>query len=275
MKNNQGRYSGVITWTQWILISISILFVIVLLLVPLLFIFFSAVSAGFSVIKINLIHKDMMHAIFLTVFLALFVVPINVFFGVLISWLVTRFNFYGTRLLYTLINVPIAVSPVIAGLLYLLCYTDNNVVVHWLDIHNIQIMFSWLGMVLVTIFVTCPFVVHELVPIMIHQGKQEDEAAVLLGASGWQMFRYVTFPNIRWALLYGAILTNARAIGEFGAISIVSGLIRGETYTLSLYVELLYQDYNTVGAFIAASLLACISIIILLIKHYLKNRLVY
>ncbi|URJ24828.1 sulfate ABC transporter permease subunit [Candidatus Blochmanniella camponoti] len=246
---------------------------IMLLLVPLIVIFVSAFSEGLKIVIVNLINQDMIHATFLTVIVALFTVPINVFFGILMAWLVTRFKFYGRQLLYILINIPIAVSPVIAGLLYLLLYANNNIITNWLYLHNIQIIFTWVGLVLVTIFVTCPFVVHELVPMMVNQGRQEDEAAILLGASGWMMFRYVTFPNIRWALLYGAILTNSRAIGEFGAVSIVSGLIRGETYTVSLYVELLYQDYNAVGAFVAASLLACISILMLFIKHYLQSRL--
>ncbi|URJ27877.1 sulfate ABC transporter permease subunit [Candidatus Blochmanniella camponoti] len=246
---------------------------IMLLLVPLIVIFVSAFSEGLKIVIVNLINQDMIHATFLTVIVALFTVPINVFFGILMAWLVTRFKFYGRQLLYILINIPIAVSPVIAGLLYLLLYANNNIITNWLHLHNIQIIFTWVGLVLVTIFVTCPFVVHELVPMMVNQGRQEDEAAILLGASGWMMFRYVTFPNIRWALLYGAILTNSRAIGEFGAVSIVSGLIRGETYTVSLYVELLYQDYNAVGAFVAASLLACISILMLFIKHYLQSRL--
>ncbi|WP_443092748.1 sulfate ABC transporter permease [Candidatus Blochmannia sp. SNP] len=262
-----------ITLNQWVLIILAMFISSVLLLVPLIVIFVSAFSEGLKVVRINLIDKDMVHAIFLTVIVVLFTVPINIFFGVLMAWLVTRFKFYGRQFLLVFLNIPIAVSPVIAGLLYLLLYTNNNVIVNWLDLHNIQIIFTWLGVVLVTIFVTCPFVVHELVPVMVNRGRQEDEAAVLLGASGWMMFRYVTFPNIRWALLYGAILTNARAIGEFGAVSIVSGLIRGETYTLSLYVELLYQDYNTVGAFIAASLLASISIVMLFIKNYLQSRL--
>lgn len=271
--NRNNNCTGRITLNQWVLISLTIFISTVLLLVPLIVIFVSAFSEGLKIIRINLIDKDMVHAIFLTIIVVLFTVPINIFFGVLIAWLVTRFKFYGRQFLLVLLNIPIAVSPVIAGLLYLLLYTSNNVIANWLDLHNIQIIFTWLGVVLVTIFVTCPFVVHELVPVMVNRGRQEDEAAVLLGASGWMMFRYVTFPNIRWALLYGAILTNARAIGEFGAVSIVSGLIRGETYTLSLYVELLYQDYNTVGAFIAASLLASVSIIMLFIKSYLQSRL--
>lgn len=270
--NRNNSYTSRITLSQWVLISLTMFISTVLLLVPLIVIFVSAFSEGLKVVRVNLIDKDMIHAIFLTVVVVLFTVPINIFFGVLMAWLVTRFKFYGRQLLLVCLNIPIAVSPVIAGLLYLLLYTNDNVIANWLDFYNIQIIFTWLGVVLVTIFVTCPFIVHELVPVMVNRGRQEDEAAVLLGASGWMMFRYVTFPNIRWALLYGAILTNARAIGEFGAVSIVSGLIRGETYTLSLYVELLYQDYNTVGAFIAASLLASISIIMLCIKNYLQSR---
>ncbi|WP_284308598.1 sulfate ABC transporter permease [Blochmannia endosymbiont of Camponotus modoc] len=272
-RNYNNNYNSSIKWNQWILISFTMFISMMLLLVPVIVIFVSAFSEGLKIVIVNLINQDMLHAIFLTVIVALFTVPINVFFGILMAWLVTRFKFYGRQLLYILINIPIAISPVIAGLLYLLLYANNNAIANWLDLQNIQIIFTWIGLVLVTIFVTCPFVVHELVPMMVNQGRQEDEAAILLGASGWMMFRYVTFPNIRWALLYGAILTNSRAIGEFGAVSIVSGLIRGETYTVSLYVELLYQDYNTVGAFVAASLLACISILMLFIKHYLQSRL--
>ncbi|WP_284309964.1 sulfate ABC transporter permease [Blochmannia endosymbiont of Camponotus sp.] len=272
-RNYSNSYNSNIKWNQWILISFTMFISMMLLLVPLIVIFVFAFSEGLKIVIANLINQDMIHAIFLTVIVALFSVPINVFFGILMAWLVTRFKFCGRQLLYILINIPIAVSPVIVGLLYLLLYANNNTITNWLDLHNIQIIFTWVGLVLVTIFVTCPFVVHELVPVMVNQGRQEDEAAILLGASGWMMFRYVTFPNIRWALLYGAILTNSRAIGEFGAVSIVSGLIRGETYTVSLYVELLYQDYNTVGAFVAASLLACISIFMLFIKHYLQGRL--
>lgn len=260
-------------WTQWVLISLSVLIAVILLLVPVVMIFIFALSEGLQIVKINLMNKDMLHAIFLTVVIACITLPINAIFGMLIAWLIARFKFYGKELLFILLNIPIAVSPVIVGLLYLLCYSNNGIVGSWLDLYNIQIMFTCFGMVLVTIFITSPFIANELVLVMLSQGSQEDEAAILLGASGWMMFRYVTFPNIRWALLYGAVVTNARAIGEFGAVSIVSGLIRSETYTLPLYIELLYQDYNTVGAFIAASLLALISIIILFIKNYFKYRL--
>ena len=192
---------------------------------------------------------------------------------ILLAWLVTRFNFPGRQLLLTLLDIPFAVSPVVAGLVYLLFYGSNGPLGGWLDEHNLQIMFSWPGMVLVTIFVTCPFVVRELVPVMLSQGSQEDEAAILLGASGWQMFRRVTLPNIRWALLYGVVLTNARAIGEFGAVSVVSGSIRGETLSLPLQIELLEQDYNTVGSFTAAALLTLMAIITLFLKSMLQWRL--
>lgn len=260
-------------WKQWVLIGLSIIITIILLIIPLIMIFVYALSEGVRIVQINLMQTDMLHAIRLTIIIALITVLINTIFGILIAWLVTRFRFYGRILLCILLNIPIAVSPVIAGLLYLLCYANTSIVGNYLDLYNIQIMFTWLGMLLVTIFITCPFVANELIPVMINQGNHEDEAAILLGASGWNMFRYVTFPNIRWALLHGVVITNARSIGEFGGVSIVSGLIRGETYTLPLHIELLYQDYNTTGAFIAASLLALISIIMLCIKNYFKYRL--
>lgn len=173
----------------------------------------------------------------------------------------------------TLIDIPFAVSPVVAGLLYLLFYGSNGWAGKWLAEFDIQLMFSWPAILLVSLFVSSPFVVKELVPIMINQGSQEDESALLLGASGWQMFWRVTLPKIRWALLYAVVLTNARVIGEFGAVSVVSGAIRGETYTLPLQVELLYQDYNTVGAFTAATLLAIIAIISLIMKNRVQQHL--
>lgn len=273
MMNLFNDYKKNFLWKKWVLIILSLLIATILLLVPLIMIFIYAISEGVHIVKINLMNAEMLHAIYLTIFIALITVPINMIFGILMAWLITRFKFYGKRFLFIMLNLPIAVSPVIAGLLYLLCYSTNNSIIgFWLDLYDIQVMFTWFGMVLVTIFITCPFIVNELIPVMVNQGSYEDEAAILLGATGWKMFRHVTFPNIQWALLYGVIITNARAIGEFGAVSIVSGLIRGETYTLPLYIELLYQDYNTVGAFIAASLLALISIIILFFKNYLKSR---
>jgi sulfate transport system permease protein len=262
-----------VNWGKWTLIGIGVLFSVLLLVVPIISIFAEAFSKGMGVMWGNLVDHDMLHAIWLTVLIALITVPFNLVFGTLLAWLVTRFTFPGRQLLLTLIDIPFAVSPVVAGLIYLLFYGSNGLLGGWLDAHNIQLMFSWPGMVLVTIFVTCPFVVRELVPMMLSQGSQEDEAAILLGASGWQMFRRVTLPNIRWALLYGVVLTNARAIGEFGAVSVVSGSIRGETFSLPLQVELLQQDYNTVGSFTAAGLLTLMAIVTLFLKSGLQWRL--
>ncbi|GAA3579954.1 MAG: sulfate/thiosulfate ABC transporter permease CysW [Gibbsiella quercinecans] len=262
-----------INWGKWVLIGLGMLFSLLLLVIPMISIFAEAFSKGAGEMWRNLLDADMLHAIWLTVLIALITVPVNLVFGTLLAWLVTRFTFPGRQLLLTLIDIPFAVSPVVAGLIYLLFYGSNGLLGGWLDAHNIQLMFAWPGMVLVTVFVTCPFVVRELVPMMLSQGSQEDEAAVLLGASGWQMFRRVTLPNIRWALLYGVVLTNARAIGEFGAVSVVSGSIRGETYSLPLQVELLQQDYNTVGSFTAAALLTLMAIVTLFLKSALQWRL--
>ena len=229
-----------INWGKWFLIGVGMLVSAFILVVPMLYIFIQAFSKGFMPVLENLANPDMLHAIWLTVMIALITVPVNLVFGTLLAWLVTRFTFPGRQLLLTLLDIPFAVSP---------------------------------GMVLATIFVTCPFVVRELVPVMMSQGSHEDEAAVLLGASGWQMFRRVTLPNIRWALLYGVVLTNARAIGEFGAVSVVSGSIRGETLSLPLQIELLEQDYNTVGSFTAAALLTLMAILTLFLKSMLQWRL--
>ncbi|WP_338557385.1 sulfate/thiosulfate ABC transporter permease CysW [Erwinia sp. E_sp_B04_7] len=262
-----------VNWGKWVLIALGIAISIGLLVVPMIAIFASALENGVVAMFSNLKDGDMLHSIWLTVLMALITVPVNLVFGTLLAWLVTRFEFPGRQLLLTLFDIPFAVSPVVAGLMYLLFWGVNGPAGGWLDAHNIQLMFSWPGMAMVTIFVTCPFVVRELVPVMLSQGSNEDEAAVLLGASGWKMFWRVTLPNIRWALLYGLVLTNARAIGEFGAVSVVSGSIRGETYTLPLQVELLHQDYNTVGAFTAAGLLTLMAIVTLFLKSALQWRL--
>ena len=266
-------YRRQIDWVKWGLILTGIVLSILFLVVPIAWIFMTAFSKGIEIFTENLLDSDMLHAVWLTVLIALITVPVNMLFGVSMAWLVTRFRFPGRQLLMTLIDIPLAVSPVVAGLLYLLFYGSNGWAGQWLSQFDIQLMFSWPGMVLVTVFVTCPFVVRELVPVMMSQGSQEDEAAVLLGASGWKMFWRVTLPNIRWALLYGVVLTNARAIGEFGAVSVVSGAIRGETYSLPLQVELLHQDYNTVGAFTAAALLAMMAIFTLMFKSALQWHL--
>lgn len=268
--NRQG-----VNWGKWMLISIGELVSIILLLVPMIFIFWEALHHGLGEAIDNLKDSDMLHAIWLTILVALITVPVNLVFGIMLAWLVTRFIFPGRQLLLTMFDIPFAVSPVVVGLMYLLFWGINSPAGGWLDAHSIQIMFSWPGMALATIFVTCPFVVRELVPVMLSQGNHEDEAAVILGASGWQIFRRVVLPNIHWALLHGVVLTNARSIGEFGAVSVVSGSIRGETYTLPLQVELLHQDYNTVGAFTAAALLTMMAIITLFLKSAVQWRLAY
>ena len=228
----------------------------------------TALSDGIGGVVRALAEADMLHAIWLTVIVALITVPVNLIFGTLLAWLVTRFRFPGRQLLLTLADLPFAVSPVIAGLLYLLLYGSNSWLGGFLENSlDTQIMFALPGIVLVTIFVTCPYVVRELVPVMLSQGAQEEEAAVLLGARAWQIWWRVTLPNIRWPLFYGVILTNARAIGEFGAVSVVSGAIRGETFTLPLQVELLHQDYQTVAAFTASGLLALMAVVTLCIRH--------
>ncbi|WP_027670374.1 sulfate/thiosulfate ABC transporter permease CysW [Rheinheimera baltica] len=260
-------------WLRPLLISTGVVLTLLLLVVPLIFIFVAAFSAGIGGVWRNLAEPDMLHAIGLTLLVAGLTVPINLVFGTLIAWCVTRFSFPGRRLLLTLIDIPFAVSPVVAGLLYLLLYGSNGPFASLLDQYDVQLMFAWPGLVMVTVFVSCPFVVRELVPLMSTLGTEQEEAAVLLGASGWQVFWHITLPNIRWALLYGVILTNARAVGEFGAVSVVSGTIRGQTNTLPLHIELLQQDYNTAGAFIAAALLTLIAIATLVVKAFLQWKL--
>ncbi|QXO66701.1 sulfate/thiosulfate ABC transporter permease CysW [Morganella morganii] len=255
-------------WQKWLLITAGLLLTFVILIIPLVWIFVTALSDGIGGVIRALAEADMLHAIWLTLIVALITVPVNLIFGTLLAWLVTRFRFPGRQLLLTLADLPFAVSPVIAGLLYLLLYGSNSWLGGFLESSlDTQIMFALPGIVLVTIFVTCPYVVRELVPVMLSQGAQEEEAAVLLGARAWQIWWRVTLPNIRWPLFYGVILTNARAIGEFGAVSVVSGAIRGETFTLPLQVELLHQDYQTVAAFTASGLLALMAVVTLCIRH--------
>lgn len=257
---------------KWLLIVTAVAVAIALLIMPLLVIFVEALGAGWGTLADNLTDQYTLHAIGLTLFVAALTVPLNLVFGTALAWLVTRFRFPGRKLLITLIDIPFAVSPVVAGLLYLLLYGRNGWVGSWLADYDMQLMFSWPGIVMVTVFVTCPFVARELIPLMQQQGSEEEEAGVVLGASGWRIFRTITLPNIKWALIYGVVLTNARAVGEFGAVSVVSGNIRGQTNTLPLHVELLYQDYNIVGAFASASLLAGIAIFTLAVKGFVEWR---
>jgi len=259
-------------WLRRLLILAALTFIGLLLIMPLVAIFAQAFSAGAGVFWENLSDRYTLHAISLTLMVAAITVPVNLVFGVFLAWLVTRFEFPGRKLLITMIDIPFAVSPVVAGLLYLLLYGSNGWLGSWMMEHDMQLMFAWPGIVLVTVFITCPFVARELIPLMQQQGSSEEEAAVSLGANGWQMFRRVTLPNIQWALLYGVVLTNARAVGEFGAVAVVSGNIRGQTNTLPLHVELLYQDYNMVGAFTSAALLASLALVTLLVKTLLEWR---
>lgn len=256
-----------------VLVAAAVLLAALFLLLPLVAIFAQAFSQGIGVFWANVSDEYTLAAIGLTLFIAAMTIPVCLVFGVALAWLVTRFQFPGRRLLQTLIDIPFAVSPVVAGLIYLLLYGRNGWVGGWLDAQDIQLMFAWPGILMVTVFVTSPFVARELIPLMQAQGSREEEAAVTLGAPGWTIFRRVTLPNIRWALLYGVILTNARAVGEFGAVSVVSGAIRGETMTLPLHLEQLYQDYNAVGAFSSAALLALIALFTLAAKAGLEWRI--
>lgn len=259
-------------WRQWFLVGSGVALMALLLLAPLSLIFFKALSQGIDIFLHNLGERDMRRAIALTLLVAVISVPVNLVFGVLLAWCVTKYEFTGRHLLINLIDIPFAMSPVVAGICYLLLYGIQSSVGQWLSAHDIQLMFAWPGIILVTIFITCPYVARTLIPLMQEQGSSQEEAALLLGASGWQTFLHITLPNIRWALLYGVIMTNARAIGEFGAVSVVSGTIRGQTLTLPLHIELLHQDYNTVGAFSAALLLAAFALVTLLAKTVLERR---
>jgi len=246
-----------------ILITVGVTFLILFLLLPLAAVFVEAFRAGLGAY---------FAAIKLTLLVAAIAVPANVIFGLAASWAIAKFDFVGKSMLNTLIDLPFSVSPVISGLIYVLLFGLQGIFGHWLQEHHVQIIFALPGIVLATIFVTFPFVARELVPLMQEQGTLDEEAALSLGASGWQTFFKVTLPNIRWALLYGVVLCNARAMGEFGAVSVVSGHIRGKTNTMPLHVEILYNEYNFAAAFAVASLLALLALITLVIKITLEWR---
>ena len=258
--------------TKTVLIGLVLFLATIFLILPLVTVFYQAFSEGVVRFLTSLSTPDALHAIGLTLLVTVLTIPVNLVFGVFFAWTVTRYEFIGRKLLLTLLDVPFAVSPVVAGLLYLLLYGSHGFLGAPLLEHDVHIMFAWPGILLVTIFVTCPFVARELIPLMQQQGRAQEEAAIILGASGWQMFRRVTLPNIKWALIYGVILTNARAIGEFGAVSVVSGNIRGQTNTLPLHVELSYQDYQSVAAFSAASLLGLMAIVTLFVKTWTQRQ---
>jgi sulfate/thiosulfate transport system permease protein len=253
-----------------ILILISVIFLGLFLLLPLAAVFVEAFRAGLGAYFAAITEPDALAAIKLTLLVAAIAVPANVIFGLAASWAIAKFEFRGKSVLNTLIDLPFSVSPVISGLIYVLLFGAQGYFGPFLKSEGIQIIFALPGIVLATIFVTFPFVARELVPLMQEQGTQDEEAALSLGASGWKTFFKVTLPNIRWALLYGVVLCNARAMGEFGAVSVVSGHIRGLTTTMPLHVEILYNEYNFVGAFAVASLLALLAILTLCIKTFVE-----
>jgi len=257
---------------RWLLIGFALAFLTLFLLVPLAAVFTEAFRKGAQTYLASLREPDAVAAIKLTVLVAVIAVPANLIFGVAASWAIAKFDFIGKSLLTTLIDLPIAVSPVISGLIYVLLFGAQGWFGPWLQEHDVAIIFAVPGIVLATIFVTFPFVARELIPLMQAQGTEEEEAARVLGASGFQIFRKITLPNIKWGLLYGVILCNARAMGEFGAVSVVSGHVRGLTNTMPLHVEILYNEYAFTAAFAVASLLALLALITLALKTALEWR---
>ena len=254
------------------LIALAIALAIVILVIPLALIFAFALREGIDVYFANILEPNTLHAIWLTIITALIVVPVNIVIGTALAWLVTRFRFRGRQLLISIIELPASMSPIVAGVVYLFLYGGQGLLGPFLQNNSIQVMFTPLAIVLVSLFVTAPFVARELIPLMQQQGSEDEEAALSLGANGWQMFWYVTLPNIRWAILYGAILTNARVMGEFGAVSVVSGSIRGQTNTLPLQISQLFNDFNVTGAFAASSTLAFMAVLTLVLKSALEAK---
>ena len=255
---------------KWLLISVALTFTLVFLLLPLVNVFAQAFSKGWSGYIQALSAPDTMSAIKLTLVVAAISVPLNVIFGLAAAWCIAKFNFRGKPLLITLIDLPFSVSPVVAGLMFVVMFGLQGYLGPWLDVRDIKIIFAVPGIVLATVFITFPFVARELIPVMQATGSDQEEAALSLGASGWKTFWYVTLPSVKWGLLYGVILCNARAMGEFGAVSIVSGHITGQTDTMPLRVEKLYQEYNATAAFAVASLLALLALVTLGIKTILE-----
>lgn len=266
----QSRATSESFWVRFTLIFISLLFLSLFLFIPLAAVFTEALRKGLDTYFLAITEPDALSAIKLTLIAAGIAVPLNLVFGVSAAWAIAKFEFKGKSFLLTLIDLPFAVSPVIAGLIYVLIFGLQGWFGEWLSDHDLKVVFAIPGIVLATIFVTFPFVARELIPLMQAQGKDEEEAALVLGASGWQMFWRVTLPNIKWGLLYGVILCNARAMGEFGAVSVVSGHIRGLTNTMPLHVEILYNEYNYAAAFAVASLLALLALLTLALKSYVE-----
>ncbi len=259
-------------WVRRTILALGLGFFALFLLMPLVAVFFEAFRKGWETYVAALIEPDALSAVRLTLTAAVFAVPLNLVFGVAAAWLVTKHDFRGKQLLVTLIDLPFSVSPVVAGLIYVLLFGAQGWFGGWLQAHDVKIIFAVPGIVLATVFVTFPFVARELIPLMEAQGREEEEAATVLGASGLQTLWHVTLPNVKWGLLYGVILCNARAFGEFGAVSVVSGHIRGQTNTLPLHVEILYNEYQFAAAFAVASLLALLALVTLTIKSFIEWR---
>ncbi len=257
---------------RWTLIATGVLFILLVLVLPLISVFMEALRGGVATFFEAVGDGDTWEAVRLTLLVAAIAVPLNVVFGLTAAWAIAKFDFRGKSLLITLIDLPFSVSPVISGLIYVLLYGANGWFGPFLKEFDIKVIFNVTGLVLATIFVTFPFVARELIPLMQEQGRDEEEAAISLGANGWRTFWYVTLPNVAWGLLYGVLLCNARAMGEFGAVSVVSGHIRGLTNTMPLHVEILYNEYDFVGAFAVASLLAGLAIVTLVAKSLLEWR---
>jgi len=257
---------------RWSLIAVAVLFLGVFLFMPLAVVFASALAKGFSVYISALREPDALAAIKLTLLAAGIAVPMNLIFGVAAAWAIGKFEFFGKSFLVTLIDLPFSVSPVVSGLIYVLIFGLQGVLGPWFAAHDIKIIFAVPGIVLATVFVTFPFVARELIPLVQAQGNEEEEAALSLGANGWRTFFRVTLPNIKWGLLYGVILCNARAMGEFGAVSVVSGHIRGRTNTMPLHIEILYNEYRFAPAFAVASLLALLALVTLVVKSVVEGK---
>jgi sulfate transport system permease protein len=259
-------------WVRRTLIGVALAFLTMFLFVPLVAVFVQALAKGLDVYWAALVEADAVSALKLTLISAGISVPLNLVFGVAAAWAIAKFDFRGKNVLLTLIDLPFSVSPVIAGLIYMLIFGLQGWCGEWLRDHDVKIVFAVPGIVLATVFVTFPFVARELIPLMQAQGQEQEEAARVLGASGWQILWRVTLPNVKWALLYGVILCNARAMGEFGAVSVVSGHIRGQTNTLPLHIEILYNDYQFAAAFAVASLLAGLALVTLVLKYIVERR---
>ncbi len=261
-----------VRWVRWSLTALALSFLLLFLFLPLLAVFVEAFRKGTQVYFASFHDADALSAIKLTLITAGIAVPLNLVFGLSAAWCIGKFSFPGRSLLITLIDLPFAVSPVVSGLIYVLLFGAQGWFGPYLFAHDIKIIFAVPGIVLATVFVTFPFVAREVIPLMQAQGTAEEQAAVSLGATGWQAFWHVTLPNVKWAVLYGVILCNARAMGEFGAVSVVSGHIRGETNTLPLHVEILYNEYNFVAAFACASLLALLALVTIVLKSIVEAR---